>query len=97
MPTSKRRDMVRLPRNDFESLLEQAACRGARKALMEVGLADETAANDVRTLRGLAASLKIMQHAFLKTVARWVAIGLLLLLASLAAKHDFFQAISERR
>ena len=92
MPATKsqRRDMVRLPRNDFEALLEQAACRGARKALQQVGLADESAANDVRTLRGLAASLKVMQHAFLKTVARWVAIGLLLLLAGVATKSNFF-------
>ena len=93
MPATKsqRRDMVRLPRNDFESLLEQAACRGARKALYEVGLADEAAANDIRTLRGLAGSIKVMQHAFLKTVARWVAIGLLLLLAGLATKSGFIQ------
>ena len=93
MPTPKprQRDMIRLPRNDFENLLEQAACRGARKALQEVGLADETAANDIRTLRGLAASLKVMQHAFLKTVARWVAIGLLLLLAGIATKSGFIQ------
>ena len=91
MPTSKRRDIMRLPRSEFENLLEQAACRGARKALQEVGLADEAAANDIRTLRGLAGSLKVMQHAFLKTVARWVAIGLLLLLAGIATKSGFIQ------
>ena len=91
MPTSKprQRDMIRLPRNDFENLLEQAACRGARKALIEVGLADEAAANDIRTLRGLAASLKVMQRIFLQTVVRWITIGLLLLLvAGIAAKSD---------
>ena len=49
--------MVRLPQNEFEGLLEQAACRGARKALQQAGLADETAANDIRTLRDLAGSL----------------------------------------
>ena len=89
---SKRRDMVRLPRNDFESLLEQAACRGARKALLEVGLADETAAKDIRTLRDLASSLKLMQRTFLQTVVRWMTIGLLLLLlAGIATKSSFFQ------
>ena len=88
---SRQKNMVRLPLSEFENLLEQAACRGARKALQEVGLADETAANDIRTIRGLAASLKVMQHAFLKTVARWVAIGLLLLLAGIATKSGFIQ------
>ena len=81
--------MVRLPRNDFESLLEQAACRGARKALAEVGLADETAASDLRTLRGLAGSIKIMQKTFLQTLVRWLTISLLLLLlAGLVTKSD---------
>ena len=84
--------MVRLPRNDFEALLEQAACRGARKALLEVGLADETAANDIRTLRGLAGSLKLMHRTFLQTIVRWLTISLLvLLLAGVATKSGFFE------
>ena len=94
MPPSKprQRDMIRLPRNDFEALLEQAACRGARKALMEVGLADEAAASDLRTLRGLAGSLKIMQKTFLQTIVRWLTIGLLLLLLTgVAIKSGFFE------
>ena len=92
MPTPKprQRDMIRLPLNDFENLLEQAACRGARKALVEVGLADEAAASDLRTLRGLAASLKVMQRTFLQTLVRWLTVGLLvLLLAGIASKSDF--------
>ncbi len=80
-------DMVCLPRTEFESLLEQAACRGARKALKEVGLADEKAANDIRTLRDLAGSIKTMQRTFLQTVVRWITIGVLaLLVAGVAAK-----------
>ena len=94
MPATKsqRRDMVRLPRNEFENLLEQAACRGARKALMEVGLADEAAANDIRTIRGLAGSVKLMHRTFLQTLVRWLTISLLvLLLAGVVTKNDFFQ------
>ena len=85
-------DMVCLPQKikelaEFESLLEQAACRGARKALKEVGLADEEAANDIRTLRDLAGSIKTMQRTFLQTVVRWITIGVLaLLVAGVAAK-----------
>ena len=92
MPTSQRRTIVRLPRSEFEHLLEQAAFRGAHKALLEVGLADETAANDIRTLRGLADSIKLMQRTFLQTLVRWITIGLLLLLlAGIATRNDFFQ------
>ena len=89
---SKQSDIIRLPRTEFEQLLEQAACRGARKALQEVGLADETAANDIRTLRGLAGSLKLMQRTFLQTIVRWITVGLLLLLlAGVATKSGLIQ------
>ena len=87
----QREDMIVIPRSEFETLLEQAACRGARKALIEVGLADEDAANDIRTLRDLAGSIKIMQRTFLQTLVRWVTVGLLaLLVAGLAAKGGAF-------
>ena len=83
----QREDMIVIPRSEFETLLEQAACRGARKALIEVGLADEDAANDIRTLRDLEGSIKIMQRTFLQTLVRWVTVGLLaLLVAGVAAK-----------
>lgn len=83
----KQKGIVSLPRTEFEALLEQAACRGARKALQEVGLADEDAAKDIRTLRDLAGSFKTMQSTFLQTIVRWVTIGLLaLLVAGVAAK-----------
>lgn len=88
---SQREDMVCLPRDEFETLLEQAACRGARKALKEVGLADEEAANDIRTLRDLAGSIKVMQRTFLQTLVRWITVGLLaLLVAGVAAKGGIF-------
>lgn len=88
---SQREDMIRMPRDEFETLLEQAACRGARKALKEVGLADEDAANDIRTLRDLAGSIKIMQRTFLQTLVRWVTVGLLaFLVAGIVTKGGMF-------
>jgi hypothetical protein len=87
----QREDMIVIPRSEFETLLEQAACRGARKALIEVGLADEDAANDIRTLRDLAGSIKMMQRTFLQTLVRWMTVGLLaLLVAGVAAKGGMF-------
>jgi hypothetical protein len=84
-------DMVCLPRTEFESLLEQAACRGARKALKEVGLADEEAVHDIHDLRDLVSSIKAMQRTFLQTVVRWITIGALaLLIAGVAAKFGPF-------
>jgi hypothetical protein len=87
MPHSQKQDMIYLRRSELETLLEEAACLGARKALREVGLADEEAAHDIRTLRDLAGSIKIMQRTFLQTVVRWVTISFLaVIVAGLAAK-----------
>ena len=64
----QREDMIVIPRSEFETLLEQAACRGARKALKEVGLADEEAANDIRTLRDWIHACHIIKSEALKTI-----------------------------
>ena len=59
----------------------------ADSSSLHIGLADEDAANDIRTLRDLAGSIKIMQRTFLQTLVRWVTVGLLaLLVAGVAAK-----------
>ena len=55
-------------------------------ARIRAGSTDE-AANDIRTLRDLAGSIKTMQRTFLQTVVRWITIGVLaLLVAGVAAK-----------
>ena len=84
---SAQRDLVVLPRPEFESLLEQAACRGARKALHEVGLNDENAAEDVRDLRDLLGTMRTAKQEAFRAVVRWLTVGfLVLLLAGVAAK-----------
>jgi len=45
--------MVRLPPHELEDLLSQAATRGARQALAEIGLDNGEAATDIRDLRSL--------------------------------------------
>lgn len=69
-------------RADCERMLEQAACAGARKALAQVGLADKQAADDIRSLRDLVQAIKTAQNVFLRTLVRWVTIGILVLILS---------------
>jgi hypothetical protein len=64
-------------RVEFEEMMSYAAYRGAQKALSEVGLADEKATEDIRTVRSLIRSIRIAQVTFWKTVVRWVTIGVL--------------------
>jgi len=85
-------DLVTLPRPEFESLLEQAACRGALKALHEVGLNDENAAEDVRDLRDLLGAMRMAKKEAFRAFIRWLTMGLLiLLLAGVAAKSGIIQ------
>ena len=50
---------VVMPEEEFEQLLELAAERGAKKALANVGLVDEHAANDIRDLRSLLGAFRV--------------------------------------
>ncbi len=88
--TARQGDVVVVPRQEFESLLEQAACRGARKALHEVGLNDENAAADVRDLRDLLSAMRTAKQEAFRAFIRWLTVGILvLLLAGVAAKAGF--------
>lgn len=79
--------------DDIEQMLERAACRGARRALKEVGLADDEAAHDIRNLRDFVSTIKSMQRTFLVTVVRWLTIGTLALIAAgIYAKGGFFDS-----
>lgn len=87
---SAQSDLIVLPRPEFEALLEQAACRGARKALQQVGLHDENAAQDVRDLRDVLAAMRTARNEAFRTFIRWLTLGLLaLLMAGIAAKSGF--------
>ncbi len=80
---------IQLSQAELDMLIEKAAERGAHAALVEMGLIDDNAANDLRTLRGLANTIKAMQHTFVQTLVRWLTIGMLVLLfAGVAGKFD---------
>ena len=65
--------------NDFEikAIIVQAAEAGAKKALAEVGLHDETAGVDVRELRGLLDSWRETKKTVTQTIARSITTAIL--------------------
>lgn len=79
-PPSMREGMVVMPRDEFERLLEQAAERGARKALADVGLEGEDAAHDIRELRGLLEAFNAAKHTAWQTVVKIITTGFVLAL-----------------
>jgi len=83
--------MVVMPRDEFETLLEQAAERGARRALADVGLDGEDAANDIRELRDLLEAFNTAKHTAWQTLIRITTTGLILaLMAGAAVKLKLF-------
>ena len=91
MPTTRTSDHITLPKPEFEPLLESAAEKGAKRALIDVGLDGETAAADVRDLRSLIDSIKIVRNTALQTAVHAVVTAILrLIVAGAAIKLKLF-------
>jgi hypothetical protein len=83
--------MVVMPHEEFEQLLEEAASRGAKRALADVGLDGETAAADIRELRGLLDAFHAAKRTAWQTVVMVVTTGFIAaLIAGAALKLKLF-------
>ena len=76
----ERRQMMTLPKQDFEDMLERAAERGARHALHEVGLDGADAAHDIRELRNLLDAFNEAKKTAGLTIVKMLVTGLVLAL-----------------
>lgn len=80
-----------MPEAEFEQLLERAAETGARRALQEVGLDGDDAADDIRDLRSLLGCMRLAKRTAVQTVVRLITTGILLaLMAGIAIKLKLF-------
>lgn len=83
--------LIALPAGEFEALLERAAETGARRALHEVGLDGQDAAEDIRDLRSLLAGFRLAKQTAVQTAVRLITTGVLLaLMAGIAIKLKLF-------
>jgi len=67
--------LIALPAAEFEALLERAAETGARRALHEVGLDGQDAAEDIRDLRSLLAGVRLAKQTAGQTAVRLITTG----------------------
>lgn len=87
----KDKAMVNLRREEFEEVLNCAAERGARRALHDVGLDGDDAAEDIRDLRSLLKAIHVAKHTAWQTVIRITTTGLIIaLMAGAAIKLKLF-------
>ena len=92
---STRDGMVIMPRELFERLLEQAAERGVKKALADMGLEGEEAAHDIRELRSLLEAFTAAKHTAWQTVVKILTTGFVLaLLTGAVIKLKLFDGSS---
>ncbi len=83
MNTPTTRDgWVSMPFDDFEQLIEDAAERGAKRAMSDVGLDGEDAAADIRELRGLLDAFNTAKQTALQTVVKMITTGFVLTLVA---------------
>lgn len=67
-------DMISMPREVFEEIVEKAAEMGARRALGLVSLGDPNAAEDIREARNLLAMYRVVRTGILKQVGQIIAL-----------------------
>jgi len=90
-PQVEHRKSVTLPQDEFEELLERAAERGAKHALIGVGLDGADAAHDIRELRDLLDAFNEAKKTAGLTVIRMLVTGLVMaLLAGTVVKLKLF-------
>lgn len=71
------RDPLVLPREALDALLEDAAERGARKALTGIGLGDDKAPEHIRGLRDLFNMYRTVRDGALKQIGQGLALVLI--------------------
>ena len=70
-----------MEQQELEIIIQQAAEKGAKQALRDIGLSDEEAYDDVKELRGLLDSWRATKSTVGQTVARMLTTSILTALA----------------
>ena len=61
---------MNMTKSQFEEAIDKAAEKGAEKALDKIGLSDKYAGEDIRNLRGLLKTFKMVEKTFWQTVVK---------------------------
>lgn len=67
---------------DLEAMLDRAARRGAREVLHQLGLHDDTAAEDIREMRNLLDAWRSTRRSIWKTAVNLITVAVLTFIAT---------------
>ena len=73
---------IQLTENQLEDMLDRAAKKGASKALRELGLQDDSAANDIREMRGLLDAWRLTKKSIWATTVKMGTVAVLTFIAT---------------
>lgn len=73
---------ITITQTDLQRLLDEAAERGAKRALERVGLHDDDAGADIRDLRTLIDGWRSAKRAAIAELIKWSTIGVLSFIAA---------------
>lgn len=82
-------DGVSYEPEDIEDMLERAAERGARRALKDVGLADDEAIHDMHELRDLLESWRSVKKTVGQTVLKFITVAILGAIAAIIGMSNW--------
>ena len=74
--------MADLTKEQIEEMLDSAAKRGASQALREIGLHDDTAANDIREMRSLLDAWRLTKKSVWSTTVKMGTVAILTFIAT---------------
>ena len=74
--------MADLTKEQIEEMLDSAAKRGASQALREIGLQDDTAANDIREMRSLLDAWRLTKKSVWSTTVKMGTVAILTFIAT---------------
>ena len=74
--------MIDISPDELARLLDEAAEKGARRALESVGLHDDEAGQDIRDLRTLIDGWRSAKRSALEALVKWITVGFLGLIAT---------------
>ena len=83
-----------MTRQEAEVEIEKIAVRGAKAALKELGLSDEQAATDMRSLREMLKDWRLLKKSVVRTLAKWLGI---IALGYLTIRFDLLQYVKAGR
>ena len=74
--------MADLTKEQIEEMLDSAAKRGASQALREIGLQDDTAANDISEMRSLLDAWRLTKKSVWSTTVKMGTVAILTFIAT---------------